>query len=147
MHIWAACIVAAFEAMCVGGLVAFNPPWRQAKSTLISMCLVVVSWIIGYWQGKKFALDLQSKKSVWFSSLVRGMIAGGIIGFCFGVVLSTREFYYSGSFMQSLEIFFGAHQPPIILMWIVAAIVGLLVGLVGGAGVAVLPFKNLAHEA
>ncbi|MGD9641584.1 MAG: hypothetical protein AB7V08_02475 [Elusimicrobiales bacterium] len=146
MHIWVACIVAAFEAMCVGGLVAFSPPWVSAKSTLISMCLVVVSWIIGYWQGEKFALDLHSKKSVWVSSMMRGMIAGGIIGFCSGVVLSTREFYYSGSFKQSLQIFLGAHQPPIMLMWIVAAIVGLFIGVVGGACVAVLPLKNIARE-
>jgi len=146
IYIWVACNVAAFEAMCVGGLVAFNPPWGPEKSTIIAGFLVVAAWGIGYWQGKKYALDLHSKKSVWGSSLLRGMISGVITGFCSGVVLSTREFYYNGSFIQSLQIFFGAHQPPIMLMWIVAAIVGLLIGIVGGVCVAVLSFTNPARE-
>ena len=142
IYIWVACLVAAFEAMCVGGLVAFNPPWGPAKSTLISVFLVVVAWGVGYWQGKKFAVDLETKKSVWLSSLLRGMPTGFMVGLCSGIVFSTREFYYMGSLRKSLQLFFSAHQPPIMIMWLIAGIVGLLVGIAGGVFVSVFLLFN-----
>ena len=136
IQIWVACIVAAFEALCVGGLVAFNPPWGPEKSTLISVSLVVLAWIIGYWQGRKFTSDLKENKSVWLSSILRGIPTGFIVGLCSGIVFSTREFYYMGNFRKSLQLFFTAHQPPALFMWLLAGIVGLLVGIVGGVFVA-----------
>ena len=142
IQIWVACIVAAFEAMCIGGLLAINTSWGPAKSNLIFVCLVVVAGGSGYWQGRKYASDLAAKKSIWLRSLLRGMPTGFMIGLCSGIVLSTQGFYYVGSLRQSLQIFFTAHQPPVTFTWLIAGVVGLLVGVVGAVCVAALVSFN-----